>query len=120
MKSLGKALLVGAGMLWASVAVAGEQDFTLVNATGYQIDYVYVASSNSNDWEDDVMGQDALADGEAVDIEFSGGTRGCKFDLKAIYNDKEEAVWTGFDLCSVSKITLHYNSNTGATTAVYE
>lgn len=115
-----KAFVIGASLFWASAAMAGNQDFTLVNATGYQIDSVYVSSSKTNDWEEDIMGKDALADGEAVEIEFSTGTRGCKFDLKAVYDDKEEAIWTGFDLCSLSKITLYYNSNTGATTAVHD
>jgi hypothetical protein len=120
MEILRRAFLVGAISLSASGAMAGDQDFTLVNATGYQIDSVYVSASNTKDWEEDIMGRDALGDGEAVDITFSSGTRGCKFDLKAVYSDKEEAVWTGFDLCTVSKITLYYNSNTGATTAVHD
>ncbi|MFA7428532.1 MAG: hypothetical protein WCZ23_00070 [Rhodospirillaceae bacterium] len=120
MKNLGKALLVGASMLWATSAVAGNQDFSLTNKTGYQIDRIYVSPSNSTSWDEDVMGRDALANGEAVDISFDNSENTCKWDLKAVYNDGEEAVWEGFNLCEISKITLHYNANTGVTSATYE
>lgn len=121
MMILGKALLAGLGMmLWSSVAMAGDQDFRLVNATGYQIDSIFVSSSRTTEWEEDVMGRDALADGDAVDISFSAGERGCLFDLLAVYNDGEEAVWERFDLCTISQIILQYDRAGGTTTATYE
>lgn len=120
MNFVGKALLVGASLLWATAVSAGTQDFRLVNETGYQIDYVYVSSVDTQDWEEDVMGDDALPTGDWVDIVFEGGADECLWDLKAIYNDGEEAVWGGIDLCAVSQITLYYNSSEGKTWAVTE
>lgn len=52
---------------------AGAQDFTLVNATGVEIDKVYIAPHSSDDWEEDILGQDTLADGQTVDIKFNRG-----------------------------------------------
>lgn len=110
--------LVGAILAFAGAAQAGTQDFSLTNATGYQIDSIFVSPTTEASWQEDIMGRDALADGEAVDITFDAPDGQCMWDLKAIYNDGEEAVWIGFDLCTISSITLHYEN--GTTSATYE
>ena len=98
----------------------GIQDFALVNATGYQISQVFVAPSKSDDWEEDVLGQDVLDDGETVNIHFAPKTRTCHYDLKVIYEDGDEAEWRRFDLCTVSRVTIHWNRKQGITWADYE
>jgi len=104
--------------LLSTVALAqGKQDFRLSNRTGYTISEVYVAASKSDDWEEDVMGRDTLDDGAYVDISFPKREKTCKYDLKVVYEDEETAEWQGFDLCSVSKISLRYNRKTGETWA---
>jgi hypothetical protein len=41
--------------------------------------------------------------------------------MKVVFaDDNSAAVWHGFDLCQISKITLKYNRNTDVTTAVVE
>ena len=52
-----------------------KQDFRLVNKTGYELKALYVAPSKSDDWQDDVLGQDTLADGQAVNVHFSPKTK---------------------------------------------
>ncbi len=42
-----------------------------------------------------------LEDGEHVDISFPKRASACKYDLKVIYDDKEEAVWGNLDLCKI-------------------
>jgi len=102
-------------------ALAGAQDFTLINKTGYEIGEVYVSPSKASDWEEDVLGQDVLANGANVDIGFSRGTDACHWDMKVVYTiDSTSAEWTDFNLCEVSKITIFYNAKTDATTATYE
>ena len=66
------------------------------------------------------MGRDILADGEEVEITFSPKERVCYYDIKVVWDDKSEAEWRQFNLCEVSKITLHYNHKTNETTAEYE
>jgi hypothetical protein len=107
-------------MASASVAFAGQQDFTLENRTGYAISEVYVSPSNTTDWEEDVMGTDVLGDGEQVEIQFSRDTDACAYDLKVTYSDGEEAVWNGFDLCTVSSIRIFYDAKSGETSAEYQ
>ncbi|MGE4278320.1 MAG: hypothetical protein AB7G62_01955 [Magnetospirillum sp.] len=114
--------LVAAGMvlLSGSVLAAGKQDFDLVNKTGYPIEEVYVAPSSSDDWQEDVLGEDVLESGKTVHIRFNRSTKTCKWDLKVVYTDKETAEWDEFDLCETSKIIIKYNRKSGETSAEYE
>jgi hypothetical protein len=113
--------LIGLGVPWGSARADGKQDFTLVNQTGYQINKVFVSPSASNDWEEDVLGRDVLDDGESVNIVFHRNTTGCKWDLKVVYSDDDSsAVWQGFNICAISKITIHYNKKTDTTSATTE
>ncbi|MBF0095545.1 MAG: argininosuccinate lyase [Alphaproteobacteria bacterium] len=102
-------------------AAAGDQDFTLVNKTGYELNAVYVSPSRESDWGEDVMGRDTLGNGESVEIEFHRSEKSCRWDLKAIYTvDGSSAEWSNIDLCSVDKITIRYNKNTDTTSATYD
>jgi hypothetical protein len=97
-------------------AFASDADFTLVNKTGYQVDDVYVSPTKANEWGNDIMGKDALEDGEKVDIVFPHGDGKCKFDIKVKYKDGDTAEWGDVDLCEYSAITLHWDGkNTSAT-----
>lgn len=108
---------VCAPLLATTSAHAENLDFSLVNKTGYVISEVYVSSASTNDWEEDVMGRDVLANNESVDIEFTKGSKGCKWDLKVIYDDGEEAVWDSLNLCATSQVSLRYNRKKGETWA---
>lgn len=105
-------------LLAAAPAFAADQDFSLVNRTGYTIDQVYVSNAATDDWEEDVLGEDTLVNGDHVDISFPKRENACRYDLKVVYDDKEEAIWKGFDLCTISTIEIRYNRTTGATSAV--
>lgn len=110
--------LVASGAWGASVARAGDQDFALVNATGYEIGELYVAPSKSSDWQEDVLGQDALADGQQANINFSRDEETCLWDLKVVYSeDNSSAEWGGVNLCDLSVVTIKYDAESGETSA---
>jgi hypothetical protein len=101
----------------AAPAFAGDQDFRLVNRTGYDIAEVYVSPSATNHWGKDVMGHQTLDDGEGVNISFAHDASACHWDLKVIYTDNDTAQWGNVDLCKINKITIHWNRKTGESTA---
>lgn len=106
------------GLMASLPAQANELDFTLNNATGYDIQAVYVDPTSSDTWTDDVMGPDILADGSGVNIHFTGDADSCKWDLKVEWTgDYDPSVWTGLNLCNISEVTLKYNRDTDVTTA---
>ena len=116
-----KMILAAATALLASVpALAGDQDFTLFNKTGYDIAEVYVSPAKSKAWGDDVMEEDVLENAHSIPITFRAKNAICNYDLKVIFTDGDEAYWTNFDLCTISKIQIFWNNNTGKATAKWE
>ncbi|OIQ69511.1 hypothetical protein GALL_488870 [mine drainage metagenome] len=117
----GVAAAIWLGVVASAPAFANGLDFSLKNATGYDIKAVFVDPSASDTWTDDVMGADILADGDKVDISFTGDEGTCKWDLKVEWTeDYKPTVWHGLNLCNISTVTLKYNRDTDVTTAVTE
>ena len=112
------AILVCAAPAFAEDA---KQDFKLVNKTGYELKALYVSPAKSDDWQDDVLGQDTLADGQSVNVHFNAKVHTCDWDLKVTYSDDDSsAVWHKVDLCSIEKITIKYNRKSDETTASFD
>ncbi len=98
-----------------------KQDFTLVNRTGYELKALYVSPSKADNWQEDILGQDVLEDGKAVNIHFSPKVQTCKWDLKVVYTDDDSsAIWQSIDLCTVDKITIHYDRKNDVTRASFD
>lgn len=112
MTSLGRlfsAAIVGSALgIFAGGAFAGDQDFTLVNKTGVEINSVYVSPHGSDDWEEDILGQDTLGDGETVDITFSRKEKAAKWDLRVEDSKGNPIEWENLNLKEISTLTIHY------------
>ncbi len=98
----------------------GKQDFTLVNATGVEIDKVFISPHSSNDWEEDILGQDTLPDGQSVDIKFHRNEKAAMWDLRIEDKQGNAIEWENLNLLEISKVTLHYDKSTGKATAQTE
>src|SRR6476620_7002684 len=89
------AVSIAAALAFASLpsvaAAQGRQDFRLTNANGYDIAEVYVAPTSSDDWEDDVMGEDTLDDAQNVTIHFPLKAKQCLYDIKVVWTDGDNA-----------------------------
>jgi hypothetical protein len=102
-------------------AQEAKQDFRLVNKTGYEIKEVYVSPSKSSDWEEDILGEGVLEDSGARDVHFHRSAKSCHWDLKVVYTvDSSSAVWGDIDLCTVEKITIHYDKDADKTSATFD
>ncbi|HXP06406.1 MAG TPA: argininosuccinate lyase [Stellaceae bacterium] len=98
-----------------------KQDFKLVNKTGYELKALYVSPSKSDDWGDDILGQDVLGDGQVVNVHFNPKAHTCHWDLKVTYSDDDSnAVWGNVDLCTIEKITIFYDRKTDVTKATFD
>ena len=119
--SLAVAALAASAIATPVVGQQAKQDFVLVNRTGYELSHVYVAPNRSNDWENDVLGQDTLEDGQRVNIRFNRSATTCLWDLKVVYSvDNSNAVWSYIDLCNIERITIRYNKNSDTTSASFD
>lgn len=103
---------------FAPIANAADQDFTVVNRTGYQIDDIWVSPASRSNWGREIMGRGTvLEDGDSYDVNFRSGTSACKYDMKVQYNDGDTATWSGLDLCTISKVSLFWDRKAGTTRA---
>jgi hypothetical protein len=113
--------LVLAAFLQPAAADGAKQDFALMNRTGYELKEVYVSPSKADDWQEDILGQGTLGDGQRVNIHFSPKVQTCKWDLKVVYTvDSSSAVWSDINLCDVDKITIHYDKDRDVTRATFD
>ena len=84
----------------------GAQDFILVNATGVEIDKLYVAPHDSDDWEEDILGRDTLPNGETLEIKFNRNEKAAMWDLRIEDSKGTYVEWENLNLLEISKITL--------------
>jgi len=100
-----------AAILGAAAAAAGasgdERDVTVVNRTGEAIHGLFISPVDADAWEEDVRGADVLADGESVDVSFSGYDKGqCAFDILATNREGDRWVLPAVDLCRATTVTI--------------
>ncbi len=91
-------------------ALAGEQDFILVNQTGLTIDQLFCSPTTTQNWEEDVLGVDVLEDEASVHIKFSRSEKACHWDLMIVDEDGDQIVWANINLCETTRITLYYEN----------
>jgi len=79
-------------VLSAATAFADPRDFELVNGSGRDIQEIYVAPSNMDDWGDNLVPDGkVLPNGNKVPIAFQRYTEGnCFYDIKVITTDGGE------------------------------
>jgi hypothetical protein len=92
----------------AVFAHGGKQDFVLHNETGVEIHELYVSPHSSNNWGENVLGQDTLAPGASVKITFDDQEKTVKWDLKVADGNKHTIEWEDLDLSKISEATVHY------------
>lgn len=99
-----------AGM--SAPAFAGQQDFTLYNKLGKTITHVYVSEADNEKWEEDVLGVDALANGDDTEISFDGFDDDvCSFDIKITLEGGKSWIVSDVDLCSLNDIVFKMQGN---------
>ena len=91
----------------------GKQDFILHNQTGVEIDSLYVSPHSTNDWEEDVLGQDTLASGDSVKITFEDRDKHVHWDLKVTDKEGNSLEWDDLNLIEISEVTLHWDAKKG-------
>jgi hypothetical protein len=100
-----------AGILSSSVtALAGDQDFTLINKTGVEIHKLYTSPHSSDEWEEDVLGKDTLDDGESLDITFPKREKAAHWDLRIEDGQGNAITFDNLNLKEISEVTLHFKN----------
>jgi FlaG/FlaF family flagellin (archaellin) len=102
------AVLAAALVLGQAVpAEALDRRVRIVNETGFTIVRFYGSNTGTDDWQEDILGDDVLPSGSSVTINFDDGTGYCKYDLRAIFDDGDEVTQTGVNICEVGTLTFN-------------
>jgi hypothetical protein len=105
------ASLAVAGALVATTATsafADPRNFTVVNNSSLTITHLYVSTTDTQSWEEDILGKDVLGPGESWDITFSkydGDGGKCLYDIKAVGKEGQEGVQYKLNLCEITTFT---------------
>lgn len=100
--------VAGMALMASSAARAGDQDFTLINKTGVEIHALHVAPHSSDEWGEDILGKDTLADGESLDITFGKRDRAHHWDLRIEDEKGNSLTWENLNLMEISEVVLHF------------
>jgi uncharacterized protein (DUF2147 family) len=88
-------------------AAALDRRVTIINNTGYTIVNFFGSNTGTQSWEEDILGNDVLPSGSSVQINFNDGTGYCMFDFLAIFDDGEQLIREGVNICEVSTFTYN-------------
>jgi hypothetical protein len=105
------ALIASAAILAAATpALADDWDFMLLNATGKVIEKIEVAPTGTGSWAENKFDPEQKKDGKVkaggkTTVHFDKGAQ-CKYDVRATFEDKSTAIWSGYNACDNSYITV--------------
>ncbi|WP_297963179.1 hypothetical protein [uncultured Anaerovibrio sp.] len=89
-------------------ALAGSQDFSLINGTGRTISYIYLSPTHESNWiyQDELGPNHVLAPGQDIFIGFDPRDGVQYWDVKVVYDNGAEDYWYGLDLYRVYSLTI--------------
>lgn len=99
-------ITLAAAAVFAPVAQAADRNVTIVNKSKTAMIAFYASNVGTNDWEEDILGQDILGSGQSVKIDMNDGSGYCRFDLKAEFEDGSEAIDENVDICTIGEVTF--------------
>ena len=104
-----KWLLAGAALASVfAVAPAYAEDliFMLDNQSSGPIVEFYASTTDTNDWEENILTGDPIAAGDFARVTIADGKEICTYDLKIIWDGGEETEERGIDLCATGSYTV--------------
>lgn len=89
------------GLAAAPANAQEDRNVQIINETQHAIVQFYASNVSRDTWEEDILGQDVLPIGQSVNINFDDGSGACLYDFKAVFDDGEELVRNGIDVCTI-------------------
>lgn len=72
----------------AGLATAEPVTFTLVNGTDVTLMEFYASPPSTEEWEEDILGEEVLEPGERVQITIADGRDDCDYDFLGVFEDE--------------------------------
>ena len=106
------AVLIGAGAAAAPSSATAptvqsrdgyDRHVTIKNRTGWTMLRFYASDSRKDDWEEDILGDDVLENGQNVRINIDDGSGACIYDFKAEFTNGEELTRSRINVCEIGE-----------------
>lgn len=97
------ALATAALLATTSFANALDRRVQIYNDTDFTIVQFYASNKGTNDWQEDILGNEVLVAGSSVMVNIDDGTGYCKFDFLAVFEDEDQVVSSDNNICELSE-----------------
>ncbi|HLU00170.1 MAG TPA: hypothetical protein VKZ70_10560 [Burkholderiaceae bacterium] len=89
-----------------NAAVAADRKVKVINKTKTPLFAFYASRTSTDDWEEDILGDDVIMPGRSLVIDIDDGTGACKFDFKGEFEDGDVVVKRNIDVCKVGEFSF--------------
>jgi hypothetical protein len=90
----------------AEAAGVAEVKFNLKNATSFTLTHLYLSAAASNDWENDILGNQVVEAGDTAEVSIDDGVESCMYDLRADFEDGDAIDVRGVNVCEIEGTTI--------------
>ncbi len=91
--------------LFSNPASAQDLEFALINMSGYTLVEFYTSPENVWSWEEDILGDDVLESGYALNITVADGRTQCIYDMLMVFDDGDRLEDT-VNMCEMGSYTI--------------
>ena len=95
------ALAAGAFLVWCGPAEALDRRVRIVNTSKHDIVAFYGTDVGVRDWRESLLGENHLAAGASVVLNFEDDSGYCRYRFRAVFDDGVELVRPSINVCEV-------------------
>ena len=99
----------------AALLSSAPRSVTIVNSTGATIHTVFLSPSDSQDWQENILGMNYFDNGDSLKVAINGNASDVAWDLRIEDRDRHYAEWKGMHINNISTITLRVEVREKAT-----
>lgn len=90
----------------AAPALAANRKVDVINKTGSTMTSFFASSTGTESWEEDMLDNDTLANGETLEADIDDGTKACIYDFKAVFSNGSSSIKQKVNVCEISTFTF--------------
>ncbi|HYC68045.1 hypothetical protein [Brevundimonas sp.] len=84
-----------------AMAQSASIDFTLNNETDHVLTRLFISLPSTDNWEEDILGEDVLGAGESIEISIDDGLPECVYDIRADFDDGDSVQVARVNFCEL-------------------
>ena len=108
MRSIVPMLALALMVVTTATGLACDKSFVLINRSDKTIVGFFTSPHQSDRWEDNILGNDALDPNEKYGIDMSKDDRDDRlYDVKAVFDDGTKVVSVRLNLCRIADIAVY-------------